>query len=170
MEDEAGGFAEFVRSRERTLQRTAWLLTGDQAIAEDLVQTALAKTWPHWERIRRRDDPEVYVRRVMVNTWSTWGRRRWRGEQAVEVMPDSAAAGDVASEVAIRVAVRDALATLTDRQRTVVVLRIFDDLTEAQVAQVLGCAIGTVKSTMSQALARLREDHRLTGLMDWQPR
>jgi DNA-directed RNA polymerase specialized sigma24 family protein len=105
-----------------------------------------------------------------VNTWSTWGRRRWHGEQAVEVMPDSAAGGDVATEVAIRVAVRGALETLTDRQRTVVVLRIFDDLTEAQVARVLGCAIGTVKSTMSQALARLREDRRLAGLMDWQPR
>jgi RNA polymerase sigma-70 factor (sigma-E family) len=170
VEDEAGGFAEFVRLRERALQRTAWLLTGDQAIAEDLVQTALARTWPHWERIRRRDDPEVYVRRVMVNTWSTWGRRRWHREQVVEVMPDSAADSDVAAEVAIRVAVRSALETLTERQRTVVVLRIFDDLTEAQVARVLGCAIGTVKSTMSQALARLREDRRLAGLMDWQPR
>lgn len=170
MDGEAGGFADFVRSRERALQRTAWLFTGDQALAEDLVQTALAKTWPHWERIRRRDDPEVYVRRVMVNTWSTWGRRRWHGEQAVEVMPDSVAAGDVATEVAIRVAVRDALGKLTDRQRTVVVLRVFDDLTEVQVARVLGCAVGTVKSTMSQALARLREDRRLTGLMDWQSR
>jgi RNA polymerase sigma-70 factor (sigma-E family) len=167
---ESGGFAEFVRARERVLQRTAWLITGDQGLAEDLVQTALARTWPHWERIRRGDDPEVYVRRVMVNTWLTWGRRRWHREHPVEEMPDSPAAGDVATEVAVRVAVRNALGTLTDRQRMVVVLRVFDDLSEPQVARVLGCAVGTVKSTMSQALARLREDRGLAGLMDWQPR
>lgn len=170
MDPVAGGFAAFVETRERALQRTAWLLTGDRALAEDLVQTALAKTWPRWERIRRRDDPEVYVRRVMVNTWSTWGRRRWHGEQAVELVPDSAAPGDVAAEVAVRVAVRSALAVLTDRQRAVVVLRVFDDLSEVQVAQVLGCAVGTVKSTMSAALAKLRDDSRLAELMERQAR
>lgn len=170
MDPVAGGFAAFVETRERALQRTAWLLTGDRALAEDLVQTALAKTWPRWERIRRRDDPEVYVRRVMVNTWSTWGRRRWHREQAVEFVPDSAAPGDVAAEVAVRVAVRSALAMLTDRQRAVVVLRVFDDLSEVQVAQVLGCAVGTVKSTMSAALAKLRDDSRLAELMERQAR
>lgn len=170
MDPEAGGFASFVETRERALQRTAWLLTGDRALAEDLVQTALARTWPHWERIKRRDDPEVYVRRVMVNTWSTWGRRRWHREQAVELVPDSAAPGDMATEVAVRVAVRGALGMLTDRQRAVVVLRVFDDLSEVQVAQVLGCAVGTVKSTMSAALAKLRDDSRLAELMERQAR
>lgn len=72
MDAEAEGFSQFVEGRERALQRTAWLLTGDWALAEDLVQTALAKSWPRWERIRRRDDPELYVRRVMVNTWASW--------------------------------------------------------------------------------------------------
>jgi RNA polymerase sigma-70 factor (sigma-E family) len=167
---EAGGFASFVVARERALQRTAWLLTGDRAMAEDLVQTALARTWPHWEQIKRRDDPEVYVRRVMVNTWSTWRRRRWRREQIVELVPDSAAPGDVAAEVAVRVAVRSALGMLTDRQRAVIVLRVFDDLSEVQVAQVLGCAVGTVKSAMSRALAKLREDSRLAELMERQVR
>jgi DNA-directed RNA polymerase specialized sigma24 family protein len=73
---EPDGFAVFVEAREQALQRTAWLLTGDWGQAEDLVQTALIRTWPHWDRIRRRDDPEVYVRRVMVNTWVTWTRRK----------------------------------------------------------------------------------------------
>jgi DNA-directed RNA polymerase specialized sigma24 family protein len=90
---EVDGFAQFVAARERALQRTAWLLTGDWGLAEDLVQTALARSWPHWERIRRRDNPEVYVRRVMVNTWLTWSRRRWRSEQASDAVRDSPAPG-----------------------------------------------------------------------------
>ena len=93
--------AQFVAARERALQRTAVLLTGDWALAEDLVQTALAKTWPRWERISGRDDPELYVRRVMVNTWATWWRRRWRGERASAAVPEGPAPGDVAADVAV---------------------------------------------------------------------
>jgi RNA polymerase sigma-70 factor (sigma-E family) len=170
VELEVEGFARFVEARGRALQRTAWLLTGDWALAEDLVQTALVRSWPYWERIRRRDDPEIYVRRVMINTWSSWSRRRWRGEQASEDVPDRPAPGDVASEVTIRLAVRGALASLTDRQRAVLVLRVFDDLSEVQTAHVLSCAVGTVKSTMSQALAKLRGDVRLAGLLDREAR
>lgn len=161
----AGGFAEFVRARERALQRTAWLLTGDWAAAEDLVQTALAKTWPRWERITRSDDPEVYVRRVIVNTYASWWRRRWHGEHPTETVPDRAGAGDLAGEAATRLAVQAALARLTRRQRVVVVLRVFDDLSEAQVAAMLGCAVGTVKSTAAQALAKLRSDPQLAALV-----
>jgi RNA polymerase sigma-70 factor (sigma-E family) len=167
---EPEGFAQFVEARERALQRTAWLLTGDRGLAEDLVQTALVRTWPRWERITRQDDPEVYVRRVMINTWATWTRRMWRGERATESVPESAAPGDLAADVAARVAIRSALASLTARQRAVLVLRVFDDLSEAQVAQVLDCAVGTVKSTMAQALAKLRRDARLTGLMEAETR
>jgi RNA polymerase sigma-70 factor (sigma-E family) len=167
---EAEGFAQFVEMRERALQRTAWLLTGDWALAEDLVQTALVRSWPRWERIRRRDDPEIYVRRVLVNTWVTWSRRRWRGEQAFATVPDSRAPGDMEAEVAVRMAVRGALASLTDRQRAVLVLRVFDDLSEAQVADVLHCAVGTVKSTMARAVAKLREDPRLAGLLEQEAR
>lgn len=166
MDAEAEGFAQFVEARQRALQRTAWLLTGDWALAEDLVQTALARSWPRWERIRRRNDPEIYVRRVMVNTWASWSRRHWRGERASAAVPDSPAAGDMAAEVTARVAVRAALASLTDRQRTMVVLRVFDDLSEPQVAQVMNCAVGTVKSTVSKALAKLREDPRLAELTE----
>ncbi len=163
---EADGFAEFVVSRERALQRTAWLLTGDWALAQDLVQTALVRSWPRWERIRRRDNPEIYVRKVMVNTWLTWTRRKWRGERACADVPDDAAPDDLANEIAIRVAVRQALATLTQRQRAVVVMRSFDDMSESDVGQALSIAVGTVKSTTAQALAKLRQDPHLAGLMD----
>jgi len=163
---EAEGFAQFVEARRRALLRTAWLLTGDWALAEDLVQTALVRSWPRWERIWRRGDPEMYVRRVMVNTWASWRRRRWRAEQPSGAVPDSPAAGDLAAEAALRVAVRGALGSLSDRQRAVLVLRVFDDLSEAQVAEVLGCAVGTVKSTMARAVARLREDPRLGELLE----
>jgi len=163
---EGNDFAQFVEAREQALRRTAWLLTGDWGLAEDLVQTALARSWPRWERIRRRDVPEVYVRRVMVNTWTTWNRRRWRGEKASPAVAEAPATGDVAAEVAMRMALRDALAALTARQRAVLVLRVYDDLPEAQVAEMLNCSAGTVKSTMSRALAKLRDDPRLAGFME----
>jgi RNA polymerase sigma-70 factor (sigma-E family) len=163
---DAEGFAQFIEAREQALQRTAWLLTNDWALAQDLVQAALARSWPYWGRIRRGDDPEVYVRRVIVNTWATWRRRRWRAEEPSGVLADRPGAGDVAADVVTRVAVQQVLAALTDRQRAVVVLRLFDDLPEAQVAQILGCAVGTVKATLSQALARLRSDPHLADLLE----
>ncbi len=166
MGGEAEGFAQFIEARQRALQRTAWLLTNDWALAQDLVQTALARSWPYWGKIRRGDDPEIYVRRVMVNTWATWRRRRWRAEQPSGMLPDQPARGDLAADVATRLALRSVLAALTERQRAVVVLRLFDDLPEAQVAQILGCAPGTVKATMSQALARLRRDPHLADVME----
>jgi RNA polymerase sigma-70 factor (sigma-E family) len=161
---DGGDFAQFVDLRQRALLRSAWLMTGDWGLSEDLVQAALARTWLRWERIRRRDDPEIYVRRVMVTTWVNWSRRKWRGERPGQELPDGPAPGDLASEAVARVAIRHALASLPQRQRAVLVLRVFDDLSEAQTAQVLGCAVGTVKSTMSQALARLRADQRLADL------
>jgi RNA polymerase sigma-70 factor (sigma-E family) len=163
---EAEGFAQFIEARERALQRTAWLLTSDWALAQDLVQTALARSWPHWGRIRRVDDPEIYVRRVMVNTWATWHRRRWRAERPYGILKDRPAPGDMAADVATRLAVSDVLAALTERQRAVVVLRLFDDLSEAQVAQILDCAPGTVRATLSQALARLRSSPHLADLIE----
>ncbi len=166
MDAAAEGFAQFVEARQRALQRTAWLLTGHCALAGVLVQTALVRSWPRWERIHRRDDPEIYVRRAMVNSWMSWRRRRWWGERAFDAVPDSPAVGDLAAEAAVRITVQRALKSLPARQRTVLVLRVFDDLSEAQVAQVLDCAVGTVKATLAHAVARLREDPRLAGLMD----
>jgi len=167
---EGEDFARFVDLRQRSLLRSAWLLTGDWALAEDLVQTALARTWLRWERVIRRDDPEIYVRRVLVSTWINWSRRKWRGERTAVELPDGPAPGDLESEAITRVAVRGALGSLTDRQRAVLVLRVFDDLTEVQTAAVLGCAVGTVKSTMSQALTRLRADRRLAELPEREKR
>ena len=166
MSAQAEGFAQFIEARERALQRTAWLLTSDWALAQDLVQTALARSWPQWGRIGRGDDPEIYVRRVMLNTWATWRRRRWRAERPYAMVRDHPAPGDLAADVASRLTVSDLLAELTQRQRAVVVLRLFDDLSEAQVAQILDCAVGTVKATLSQALARLRSHPQLADLSE----
>jgi RNA polymerase sigma factor (sigma-70 family) len=106
----------------------------------------------------------------MVNTWLTWSRRRWRSEQASDAVRDSPAPGDMAADVAVRMAVQSALGSLTHRQRTVIVLRVFDDLPEAQVAEILNCSVGNVKSTASRALAKLRGDPQLAGLLDREAR
>jgi RNA polymerase sigma-70 factor (sigma-E family) len=152
---EPEGFRDFVVARQRALLRSAWLLTGDWHAAEDLVQSALAKAWPKWESIARRDAPELYVRRVMVNTHSTWWRRKWRGELPASQVPDDLGSDDY-SAADTRAEVRAALAALPPRQRAAVVLRYFDDLTEAETAEVLRCSVGTVKSQTSKALAKLR--------------
>jgi RNA polymerase sigma-70 factor (sigma-E family) len=154
-------FDEFVAVRGQALQRTAYLLTGDWALAEDLLQTALARAYPRWSRIER-DNPEAYVRKTLVNTWSSWWRRKWRGEAPTDRVPDSAGP-DAYADVDRRDAVRDALRRLPPRQRAVVVLRFHEDMTEAQVAGVLGVSVGTVKSQTSKALATLRADAGLTG-------
>ena len=161
----ADEFAVFVATRQRQLQRTAWLLTGDWQAAEDLVQSALAKTWRHWRRVRDAEDPDAYVRRIIFNSFASSWRRRWRGEEPTEHLPETAIP-DVTDDVALRLSVQAALAQLSRRQRAVVVLRYFDDMSEAQVAHVLGCAIGTVKSTTGKALGRLRAEPSLNGLLD----
>ena len=145
------GFAEFVTARQAALLRTAYLLTGHAQDAEDLVQTTLVKVVPQWRRIR--DDPEAYVRRVMVNeNISRWRRRRWR-EQSADVLPEPLASGPDHVEL---IAVRDALATLAPRQRAVLVLRYYEGLSEREIADHLGIATGTVKSQARDGLARLR--------------
>ena len=159
MDDE--GFRAFVAARQRALLRSAWLLTGDWQSAEDLVQTALVRAWPHWRRLRDAEHAEAYVRRVMLNTFSSWWRRRWRGETPTADLPDRAAEADDAD---VRAVLLDAVRLLPKRQRAVVVLRFFDDLTEARAAEVLGCSVGTVKSQAAKALATLRRDPRLAGL------
>jgi RNA polymerase sigma-70 factor (sigma-E family) len=147
-------FEEFVAGRGQALQRFGYALTGDWATAEDLLQTALAKAYPRWSRILR-DDPEAYVRKIMLNTWSSWWRRRWRGELPTLELPE-VAGPDAFAAVDNRHALRQALALLPPRQRAVVVLRYHQDLSEAQVADVLGISVGTVKSQAAKALASLR--------------
>lgn len=154
-------FADYVAARGQALQRTAYLLTGDWGLAEDLVQTALARIYPRWDRIAR-DNPEAYVRKVLVNTWASWWRRRWRGEVPTDELTETAA-DDPYTHADRRRAVAAALATLPPKQRAVVVLRFHEDMTEVQVAAVLGISVGTVKSQTAKAMAKLRTSDVLTG-------
>ena len=154
------GFDDFVAARSSGLLRTAYLLTHDHALAEDLLQTALTKAWFAWGRIDGH--PEPYVRRILVNTYATWWRRRWNGELATAELPelpatDGADASDTGQDL------WSAMTRLPRRQRAVVVLRYFEDLTEAETASLLGCSVGTVKSQASKALAKLRIDPSLTA-------
>jgi RNA polymerase sigma-70 factor (sigma-E family) len=153
-------FEEYVAARSVFLHHTAWLLTGDHHRAEDLVQTALGKTWPRWSQIAVSGEGsyDAYVRKVMITTYISWWRRRWTAESPTETLPEtSTSSSDPALEGADRR--RDlvaALALLPRGQRATLVLRYFHDLTEAQTAEALGCSIGTVKSQTSRALATLR--------------
>jgi len=155
----AAGFDEFVALRGDALWRSAWLLTGDAHRAEDLVQTALGKCWPKWERVNADGSFEAYVRRTMFTTYTAWWRRRWNGEVATETLPHSAT---LVADVDARTDLMVALAGLPRGQRAVVVLRYFDDLTEQQTAEVLGCSVGTVKSQAARALKALRSSRALT--------
>jgi RNA polymerase sigma-70 factor (sigma-E family) len=157
-----GEFDGFVVTRSPALLRTAYLLTHDEGRAEDLLQTALAKAWFAWSRI---EDPEAYVRRVMVTTSASWWRRRWTGETPSADLPDSAASGTPLE----READHDlwvAIGHLPARQRAVVVLRYLEDRSEAQTAELLSCSVGTVKSQSARALAKLRIDEALTPVVD----
>jgi RNA polymerase sigma-70 factor (sigma-E family) len=153
------GFVEFVGSRGPALHRTAMLLTRHPAAAEDLVQTALAKAWPSWNRID--GDPEAYVRRIIVNEFASAWRRRWRGERPTADLPELAVA-DHGETVPARQALLRALGTLPPRQRAVLVLRFFHDYTEAYTAETLGIRVGTVKSQTAKALAALRISDQLS--------
>jgi RNA polymerase sigma-70 factor (sigma-E family) len=147
-------FEQFVAARSRHLLQAAHLLTGDRHRAEDLLQTALTRAYLRWDRIDS-DDPEGYVRRTMVNAHTDWWRRKpWR-EQATDAVPEVAIA-DGTTSYDERSAVLAALATLSTRQRAVVVLRYYEGLSEAEIAATLGCSTGTVKSAASRAMAKLR--------------
>jgi RNA polymerase sigma-70 factor (sigma-E family) len=155
------GFDAFVTGRSPALLRTAYLLVRDRTLAEDLLQTALVKAWFAWDRLE--GDPEPYVRRVLVTTQISWWRRRWRGEIPTDELPDSSS-GTRDQEAAQDLWL--AVGHLPPRQRAVVVLRFFEDLTEADTAALLGCSVGTVKSQCSKALAALRLDPAVRPAVD----
>ncbi len=148
-------FDAFVAERSRALQRSAWLLTGDWASAEDLVQVALLKVWTRWGRLRHDDAAYSYVCRVMYTTFLGWRRRRWAGEIATDRLPDDVS-DDVTAKSDERLGMNQLLRTLPPGQRAVIVLRYFEDRSEADTAVVLGCSVGTVKSQTARALQRLR--------------
>ncbi|MER6441202.1 SigE family RNA polymerase sigma factor [Streptomyces sp. NPDC001185] len=149
-------FQDFVRARWPQLVRTAYLLTGDVHHAEDLTQTALAKAFRSWRRISRADNPEAYVRRMLVSCNSDRFRKRRVAESLTAAVPETAGRDEGADRVEERGSLLAGLAQLPARQRAVVVLRYWEDLSEAEVAEVLGCSTGTVKSQASKGLAKLR--------------
>ncbi|WP_344658995.1 SigE family RNA polymerase sigma factor [Catenulispora subtropica] len=147
-------FAAFVAAHGSRLVRLAELMCGDPHRAADLTQTALERAYLRWQRIEA-DDPLAYVRRIIVNSYRDWWRRRGR-EWSTDAVPDRPVPWDVADRHAEQARVRTALASLTRRERQVVVLRYYADLSEAAIAAELGIAPGTVKSCLSRALTRMR--------------
>ncbi|WP_219509708.1 SigE family RNA polymerase sigma factor [Nonomuraea ceibae] len=151
--DRHDGFREFVLARQQALMRTAYLLTGDAHLAEDLLQSVLAKVVGQWGKLSRGGSPEAYIRKSLINQYISW-RRRSRPELPSADVPQHGASYDDAT--LDRIVLRQALARLTPRQRAVIVLRFWEDLTEAQTAEVLRCSIGNIKSQTHHALTRLR--------------
>ena len=148
-------FRQFVAARSAALLRTAYLLVGDWAHAEDLLQMALTKTYLAWRRLGEIEAVEAYARRVLVTTATSWWRRRWHGERPTAVMPDRPTADVIEAHIE-RQALWRHVHALPARQRAVLVLRFYEDLTEVETARVLGVAVGTVKSQCARALATLR--------------
>jgi RNA polymerase sigma-70 factor (sigma-E family) len=156
--DAEAEFRDFVQSRWQPLLRTAYLLTGDHGRAEELLQSALVRAHRHWRRIERADAPEVYVRKVLVNLHNTWWRRGRRREQPTGAVPEHVGPEvDPYAAYELRDELWRAVLALPPRMRSVLVLRYFEDLPEAEVARVLDCSLGTVKSQTSRGLHRLRE-------------
>jgi RNA polymerase sigma-70 factor (sigma-E family) len=151
-------FSEFMHGRWSQLVRLGYALTGDQQLAEDLAQTAFARAYASWSRVRKADDPDAYVRRIVVNS----NRNRFRKLRVGELLTDSvpelraAASADSAGQHADRAVLVEALMRLSYGQRAAVVLRYWLDMTETETAAVLGCSVGNVKSQTSRGLAKLR--------------
>jgi RNA polymerase sigma-70 factor (sigma-E family) len=166
-------FDSFVRARTPALLRSAYLLTGDQHLAEDLVQSALARTHQSWRRLHDAGNAEAYTRRTMYHLQVSWWRRGRVAESLTEDLPEprprggGSGAGGHATGSVTRITLQAALLKLTSRQQAVLVLRFFEDRTEAEAAEMLGVSVGTVKSQTAKALARLRavapELHPLKG-------
>jgi RNA polymerase sigma-70 factor (sigma-E family) len=147
-------FAEFVAARSKQLIRLAYVLTGDQHSAEDLLQNALIKAAAHWGRIHTA--PEAYVRRIMYREQVSWLRRRSRRPETAMAQVPERPAGDQAVNVETRLTLQDAVRALPPRRRAVLVLRYLEDLPESQVAEILGCSVGTVRSQTHKAVTQLR--------------
>ncbi|MET0423252.1 MAG: SigE family RNA polymerase sigma factor [Actinoplanes sp.] len=158
MDAREADYAQFVRTRTHALLRSAYLLTGDQHLAEDLVQEALARTHRAWQRLERTENAEAYARKIMYHAQVSL----WRRAKVAEVLPGEFDAdrtpgdADPADAAVARLTMRRALLALSSRQRAVVVLRFFEDHTEVEAAQLLGISVSTVKTQTARALERLR--------------
>ena len=161
-------FTEYAEARAATLFRTAYLVVGDHQLAQDLLQEALVKTLMAWPRLHDRDHLEAYTRRIIVTTAISWRRRRSFHERPLHVLPERSGP-DPAEAMVTHDAVVAALRTVPARQRAAIVLRYYQDLTETQTAEAMGCSVGAVKSQVAAGLRRLREtlgptfDHATTA-------
>jgi RNA polymerase sigma-70 factor (sigma-E family) len=150
-------FRQYVAARQGSLFRIAMLLTGHHEDAKDLLQTALIKLALHWTRLASSGSADAYVRKILYHQQvSRWRSRRHRLEYATAYPPDIRTTGDLATETTLRLTLDGVLRLLTKRQRAVVVLRYYEDLPESEVAEILGCSVGTVRSQAHRSLARLR--------------
>jgi RNA polymerase sigma-70 factor (sigma-E family) len=156
IQDRYDGFREFAAGRGPALSRAAFVLTGNHQAAEDLLQEALAKTAVHWRRVEAGGKPEAYVRKVMLNQLRSWLRRRRFAEVPIEGIAERAGGTDVADQVTQRVSLSRALVSLPPRQRAVLFLRFYEDMSEVATAEQLGCSVGTVKRHAHDALGALR--------------
>jgi RNA polymerase sigma-70 factor (sigma-E family) len=158
MAQAANDFDAFVRTRQRSLLRSAYMLTGDQHLAEDLVQSALARTHQSWARLTDTANAEAYTRKVMYHLQVSWWRRNRVAESMTETSPEPRPTGGPGEATGLtnRMTIQSALLKLSAKQRAVLILRFFEDRTEVETADVLGVSVGTVKSQTAKALARLR--------------
>jgi RNA polymerase sigma-70 factor (sigma-E family) len=155
--DRDADFTAYLEARQARLLRTAYLLTGDQHQAEDLLQTSLAKLYLAWDKVRDRGSVDAYVRRIMVNENNSLWRRGWRRrEHPTDEVPETTPILDEYDE-GVGAAVWAMVQTLPRKARAVVVLRYYEQLSEAETAEALGISVGTVKSQCSRALATLRD-------------
>jgi RNA polymerase sigma-70 factor (sigma-E family) len=155
-QDKDAEFSAYMAARQPSLLRTAYLLTGDRHTAEDLVQTALAKLYLSWDKVQRRELVDSYARRILVNEHNSLWRRPWRRREiSTDVVPDHLSSPEPEDRSG-NAALWEFVQTLPRKQRAVIVLRYYEDLSEAETADVLGISVGTVKSQASRALAGMR--------------
>jgi RNA polymerase sigma-70 factor (sigma-E family) len=153
---DSAAFAEFVGARSGSLFRAAYLMVGDHALAEDLLQEALTKTYVAWPRLRDINNPEAYTRKAITTTAISWWRRKaWKNEKPRDDVPDLGRES-ASEQFGERDWLWQGLQDLAPKQRAAIVLRYYEDLTEAQTADALGVSVGTVKSQVSDGLKRLR--------------
>lgn len=155
--DRVSGFAELVEARSTALLRLAYAVVGDHQLAQDLLQEALVKVYVAWPHLRAPSSTEAYARRTIVTTAISWRRRRSFHEPPVDVVPDAEGDGDQSDRLATHDVLWEQVRGLPPRQRAALVLRYYEDLSEAETAELMGCSTGTVKSQLSVALGKLRE-------------
>lgn len=161
-----GSFAAFVRAHSRSLFGTAYLLTGDADAAEELLQDTLAALFPKWDQVLVADRPVAYVRRALANRLVSARRRPASRDVALWELPEAAALGDHADEIATRRMLWQLLGEVPPRQRAALVMRYFHDLSDAEIAASLGCRPATVRSLVSRGVATMRGRSAAPGLQE----